>query len=111
MKSSTEETEKERALKEVAEATMREKSTTLDAIVERAGDAKRARALAEQKVASWETKLGDMELRLADVESVISSRDKEIADLKVALTEREDKFYNMGFMDVENSSEPVMFQS
>lgn len=52
-----------------------------------------------------------MELRLADVESVISSRDKEIADLKVALTEREDKFYNMGFMDVENSSEPVMFQS
>lgn len=47
VKSSTKETEKERALKEVAEATMREKSTTLDVVVERASDAKRARALAE----------------------------------------------------------------
>ena len=44
MKSSVEETKKERALKEVAEATMREKGTTLDAVIETAGDAERGHA-------------------------------------------------------------------
>lgn len=39
------------------------------------------------------------------------ARDKEIADLKVALEESENKFYDMGFVDTENSYELVMFQS
>lgn len=52
-----------------------------------------------------------MELSLAEVESLISARDKEVIDLKVALEESEDKFYDMGFADAESWSEPVMFQS
>lgn len=48
---------------------------------------------------------------MTDAENVISARDKEIADLEVVLTKSKDKFYNMGFTDVENSSELVMFQS
>ena len=37
--------------------------------------------------------------------------DKEIADLKVAVTQNEQKFYNMGFIDAENSNGAVMFES
>ena len=58
-----------------------------------------------------EVEMGEMELSLAEVESLISARDKEVIDLKVALEENEDKFYDMGFADVESSSELVMFQS
>ena len=50
-------------------------------------------------------------MRLARAESIISARDKEIAELKAALDESKNKWYNMGFTDVENSTEPVMFQS
>ena len=67
--------------------------------------------LVEQRAANLEVKMGEMELRLAEAESIISARDKEVVDLKVALEGSEDKFYNMGFADVESSSEPVMFQS
>lgn len=58
-----------------------------------------------------ETKLGEMELRLAGVESIISTRDKEIVELKAALEESENNWYNMGFANAENSTESVMFQS
>ena len=67
--------------------------------------------LVEQRATNLEVKMGEMELRLAEAESIISARDKEVVDLKVALEGSEDKFYDMGFADVENSSEPVMFQS
>lgn len=52
-----------------------------------------------------------MKLRLAGAKSVISARDKEVADLKVSMEESENKFYNMGFADAKNSSESIMFQS
>lgn len=52
-----------------------------------------------------------MELRLAEAESIISTRDKEVTNLKIAPEQSKDKFYNMGFADVENSCEPIMFQT
>lgn len=52
-----------------------------------------------------------MELRLAGAESKISTRDKEVANLKVALEVSEDKFYDIGFANAENSCELVMLQS
>lgn len=58
-----------------------------------------------------ETKFGEMEPRLAEAESIISVRNKEISKLKAGLEERENKFYNMGFTNAVNSTEPVMFQS
>nr|POE98879.1 hypothetical protein CFP56_44641 [Quercus suber] len=51
------------------------------------------------------------ERALKEVESVISARDMEVADLKVAMVQSEDKFYNMGFADAKNSSEPIMLES
>ena len=50
-------------------------------------------------------------MRLAQAKSVISARDKEVVDWKVAMAQSEDKFYNMGFADAENSSEPIMLES
>ena len=62
-------------------------------------------------MADLEGKLGEVEVKLAQAESIISVMDKEIADLKVAVTQSKEKFYNMGFTNAKNSSEPVMFES
>lgn len=43
--------------------------------------------------------------------SIITTRDKEIAELKAALEESENKYYNMRFNDAENLAEPVMFEN
>ena len=47
-----------------------------------------------------EGKLGEAEIRL-----------KEVADLKEVVAENEDKFYDMGFAEAENSREPIMLES
>lgn len=47
---------------------------------------------------------------MASTESIITARDKEIVELKAALEETENKYYNMGFNDVENFAKPVMFK-
>ena len=50
-------------------------------------------------------------MKLAQAKSVISTRDKEIADLKVTMVQSNDKFYNMGFADAKNFSKPIMLES
>ncbi|KAK9986297.1 hypothetical protein SO802_031248 [Lithocarpus litseifolius] len=89
-------------------ATTKEKVTAVENAEARALEAKKARAQAVQQRAEAEVKLGEAELRVACAESIITARDKEIVELKVALEESENKYYNMGFNDVENSAEPVM---
>ena len=48
---------------------------------------------------------------MVDAESIIIARDKEIVELKAALEESENKYYNMGFNDAENFAELVMFEN
>lgn len=48
---------------------------------------------------------------MVDAKSIITTRDKEIAKLKAALKESENKYYNMGFNDAENLAEPIMFEN
>lgn len=48
---------------------------------------------------------------MAGAESIVTALDKEIVELKVALEERENKYYNMDFNNAENSTEPVMFKN
>lgn len=55
--------------------------------------------------------MGEAKLRVADAESIINARDKEIAELKVTLEESENKYYNIGFNDAKNSVEPIMFEN
>ena len=55
--------------------------------------------------------MGEAELRVTGAKRIITARDKEIAELKAALKESENKYYNMGFNDVENSAKPIMFEN
>ena len=48
---------------------------------------------------------------MVGTKSIITARDKEIAKLKAALEESENKYYNMGFNDAENSVDLIMFKN
>ena len=56
-------------------------------------------------------KLGGMELKLAEVESLNLAQADEIVDLKVAFEAGKEKWYNEGFAEFENSIEPVVYQA
>ena len=102
---------KEKALKEVVEATVKDKDKAVKNAEERIRAAESARALAEQRVGGLEVKLRGTELKLAEAKSLNSASAKEIAELKAALEASEDKWYNTSFADVENSIELIIYQS
>lgn len=56
-------------------------------------------------------KLEEVDLRLARAKSINSARDMEITELRAALEGSENKWYNAGFADAENSTKLIMFQS
>lgn len=99
LKDATEEADKERALKDIAEAAAKEKVIAAENAKARAQGVERDQAQAEQQRVDAEVKLGEAELRVAGAESIVTALDKEIVELKVALDERENKYYNMGFND------------
>lgn len=111
LKSAAEEVDKEMALKEVEKATIRQKGTAVAKAEEKTKIFERAQAVVEQKMTEMANKLKEIELKLARVESLNSAKDKEIAELKTVLEANENKWYNVGFADTENSVELVMFKS
>ena len=72
---------------------------------------KKAWLVVERKLAEAEDKLGGIELKLAEVASLNLAQANEIADLKVALEACEDKWYNEGYVDAENSVVPIVHQA
>ena len=72
---------------------------------------KKARDFAEQKVRMLEDKQEDSDSKLAQAISVVSTCDKELANLKETMKQSEQTFYNMGFTDAENSYSPVIFEA
>ena len=92
-------------------ATAKDKGKVAEDAKKRAREAKKARALAKHNLVKTGEKLGDMELKLAEIESLSLVQAGEIAELKAALSVVEDKWYNAGFLDAENSVEPIVFQS
>lgn len=111
LKDAAEEADKERALEDVAKAIVMEKLIATENVEARVWGAERARAQEEKQRAEAKVKLGEVELWVADSGSIISAKDKEIAELKATLEESENKYYNMGFNDAENSVEPIMFEA
>nr|POE74101.1 hypothetical protein CFP56_67871 [Quercus suber] len=111
LKSTVEGVEKERAFKEVSEANLQDRGTTLEATKRKVAEAEKARAMVEQRAVDLEGKLEEVEIRLVEAKSVVSAKDKEVVDLTKAMVESEDKFYDMGFAGVENSTERIMFES
>ena len=66
------------------------------------------RALAEKRYVELLTKLNETEVKLAEAISLNTSNADEIADLRAGLAAAEQKWYDVGFADAENSTEPVV---
>ena len=90
---------------------MKDKGKAAKDAKKRAREAERARVLVEQKLTKMDVKLGETELKLAIAKSLNLEQANEIAKLKAALEAYEDKWYNEGFVDAENSMEPIIHQS
>ena len=54
------------------------------------------------------TKQNETEVKLTEAISLNTSNAEELADLRAALAAAEQKWYNEGFADAENSAEPVV---
>ena len=73
--------------------------------------AEKAQLAAEKKLAKVEAKLGGIELKLVKAKSLTLAQVDEIIDLKVALDASKERGYNLGFVDAENSVEPIILQA
>ena len=58
-----------------------------------------------------EGKLEDSDSKLAEAISVVLAKDKELIELKGMMKQVEEQFYDMGFSDAKNSSDPAIFQA
>ena len=103
-----EDVERERALKDAAEAMRKEREKIAATVEKKAATSEKARVSAKKRFSNLEAKLGETELKLAKAASLNIARAEELADLRAAFEGCESKWYDEGFVDVENSVEPVI---
>ena len=108
MKELAEDAEQEKALKDVAEASAKEKTKAVVTAKKKAATSEKAKVLAEKRSLELESRLGETELKLAEAVSLNTTQAEELADLKAALEACENKWYNKGFAEAENSVELVI---
>ena len=111
MKELAEDVEREKVLKDVAEAVSKERANIAATTEKKAAASKKAKVLAEKRLANLEAKVGETELKLAEAENLNSAQAEDLADLRAALEGCESKWYNEGFVDVEDSVEPVISEA
>ena len=111
LKGMMKEADKEKALKQDAKASLNEKTLELNVVERRATTVERAQELTKQKAEDLQGKLGEAEVKLAKVLSIVFTRDKELGNLKETMKNWEQVFYNMGFKDAENLAGAVVFQA
>ena len=70
IKELTEDADRDKALKEVANAMTKEKSKAVEVVEKKAQSSEKAQLLAEGKLAKEEDKLGGVELKLAEAASL-----------------------------------------
>ena len=104
LKELAEDAEWEKALKDVVKANAKEKTKVAATAEKKAAAFEKARVSEEKKSSELEAKLGETELKLAKVASLNIAQAKELADLKAGLEACENKWYNEGFTDTENSA-------
>ena len=83
--------EREKALKDMAEANAKEKTKTATAMEKKVVASEKARALTEKRSSELETKLGETKLKPAKAVSWNTTQAKEFANLKAALEANENK--------------------
>ncbi|XP_050266570.1 uncharacterized protein LOC126710237 [Quercus robur] len=103
-----EENEREKGARESAVKTAKEKLKAAESAEKKAAAAEKNRALAEKRYAELLTKQNETEVKLAEAISLNTSNADEIADLRAGLSAAEQKWYDVGFADAENSAEPVV---
>ena len=91
MKELVEDVERERALKDAAEAASKERAKITATAEKKAAASEKAKALAEKRLVDLEAKVGETELKLAEVESLNTARAEELDDLRAALEGFESK--------------------
>ena len=64
--------------------------------------------MAEKRCAELLAKQNETEVKLAEAISLNTANAEELANLRTALAAAEQKWYNEGFVDAENSAEPVV---
>ena len=64
--------------------------------------------MAKKRCAELLAKQNETEVKLAEAISLNTANAEELTDLRVALAAAEQKWYNEGFADAENSAEPVV---
>ena len=106
-----EEANKEKALKQVFKSILQKKVLELALMELKAAAVEKARDSTERKVRVLEGKLGDFDSKLAQVESVVLAFDKGLADLKEMMKQSEQTFYNLGFINAENSCSLVILEA
>ena len=101
---------KERAeeARESAVKTAKEKLKAAESAEKKAATAEKNRSLAEKRCADILAKQHETEVKLAEALSLNTSNAEEIADLRAGLAAAEQKWYDFGFADAENSAEPVV---
>lgn len=67
--------------------------------------------MAESKLANIVARLEEAKMKFAKAESLNTTLDDEITDLRAALDACEKKWYDEGFADAKNSVEPVILQA
>ena len=103
-----EENEREKGAREAAVKTAKEKAKIAEAAERKAAEVEKFRASAEKRCSDLLAKQNETELKLAQALSLNTSHTDEIADLRAGLAAAEQKWYDVGFADAENSVEPVV---
>lgn len=111
VKELAEEAEWEKALKDVTTTIAKEQGKAAKAAEEKAQSLEKAWLTTEKKLAEVEEKLGETELKLAKATSPNLAQANAMADLKATFETCEDKWYNEGFTDAENTVEPVVHKA
>ena len=101
----------EKEARETATKTIKEKIKAAETIEEKAVAAEKNRALAKKRFTKLLAKQNKTDVKLAEVISLNTAQAKELADLKAALEAYEEQWYNEGFAEAENSTEPVVNQA
>ena len=98
----------EKAAREAAVKKAKDKIKVVDTAEKRAATAEKAKVLAEKRSAELEAKQNEADLKLAKAVSLNTAQVEELANQRVALEACENKWYNEGFADAENSAESVV---
>ena len=105
------EADREREARETTVKIAKEKMKASETAEKKAAAAEKNRALAEKSSAELLAKQNETNVKLAKVISLNTAQAEEPANLRAAPEACEEKWYNEGFANAENSVEPVVTQA